>query len=109
MNETEAALVRSFGLTTSQLATVERAHTEAPKGLVVVALDCKNYGAARGNSGAGLLMLRITRGDHYDQELALDPARKRRTGWRYVRGSHAGTFVHDPEGTDELPRDYGPA
>ena len=108
MNDTEAALVRSFGLTDSQVATVERAYTEAPQGLMVVALESKNYAAARGNTGAGLLMHRIYRGEHYDEELALDPERKRRTGWRYVRGSHAGTFVEDSEGTDELPRDYGP-
>lgn len=29
-----------------------------------------------------------------------------RTGWRFVRGSHSGTYVRDPEGTDRLPPGY---
>lgn len=28
---------------------------------------------------------------------------KRRTGYRFVRGLHSGTYVRDPEGTDILP------
>jgi hypothetical protein len=32
----------------------------------------------------------------------------RRTGLRWVRGSHGGGFVADPEGTDELPPGYEP-
>lgn len=30
----------------------------------------------------------------------------RRTGYRFVRGSHGGSYVADPEGTDVLPRGY---
>ena len=30
----------------------------------------------------------------------------RRTGIRFVRGSHSGTYVRDPEGTDMLPPGY---
>jgi hypothetical protein len=29
--------------------------------------------------------------------------RERRTGIKFVRGTHGGTFVRDPEGTDILP------
>jgi hypothetical protein len=32
----------------------------------------------------------------------------RKTGLRWVRGTHSGTFVTDPEGTDELPPAYEP-
>ncbi len=27
----------------------------------------------------------------------------RRTGYRFIRGMHSGTYVRDPEGTDILP------
>jgi hypothetical protein len=29
--------------------------------------------------------------------------RERRTGFTFKRGSHGGTYVRDPEGTDVLP------
>jgi hypothetical protein len=48
-------------------------------------------------------MHRVSRGEHFDAQLELEPKRKRRTGWRFVRGSHAGTYVQDPNGTDEPP------
>lgn len=31
---------------------------------------------------------------------------KRITGWRWERGTHAGTFIRDPYGTDTPPRGY---
>jgi hypothetical protein len=30
----------------------------------------------------------------------------RRTGFKFVRGTHGGSFVRDPEGTDILPAAY---
>ena len=33
---------------------------------------------------------------------------QRRTGFRFVRGSHGGTFVRDPDGTDVLPPGHEP-
>lgn len=30
----------------------------------------------------------------------------RRTGYRFVRGSHGGGYVRDPQGTDILPAGY---
>jgi len=32
----------------------------------------------------------------------------RNTGLRFVRGTHSGAFVSDPDGTDELPPGYEP-
>lgn len=32
--------------------------------------------------------------------------RRRRTGYRMVRGSHGATYVRDPQGTDPLPLGY---
>jgi hypothetical protein len=29
-----------------------------------------------------------------------------RTGYRFVRGTHSGTYIRDPEGTDRLPVGY---
>jgi hypothetical protein len=31
---------------------------------------------------------------------------QRRTGFRWVRGTHGGRFVRDPDGTDVLPPGY---
>jgi hypothetical protein len=105
-SDTEAHLLDSFGLTDAQRLVVDEAHREAPKGLIVVALECRRYGQLRATSATGLLMHRIKLGEHYDEELKLDPIPKgpRRTGWRMVRGSHAATFIPDPLGTDEPPR-----
>jgi hypothetical protein len=30
----------------------------------------------------------------------------RRTGYRFVRGTHGGTYVRDPNGTDIIPAAY---
>jgi hypothetical protein len=29
-----------------------------------------------------------------------------KTGIRFVRGTHSGSYIHDPEGTDKLPPGY---
>ena len=34
--------------------------------------------------------------------------RGRRTGIRFVRGTHGGSYVRDPDGTDVLPRGVEP-
>lgn len=102
-NETEIALLNSFNLSESQSVTALRAFEDAPQGLIIIALECRRYGAARGNSGAGLLIHRIARGEHFDAQMDLEPKRQRRTGWRRVRGTHGTTYVQDPDGTDEPP------
>lgn len=38
---------------------------------------------------------------------ARDGPGPRRTGWRFVRGSHGSTYVQDPDGTDTPPKGYG--
>lgn len=30
----------------------------------------------------------------------------RRTGFRFVRGTHGGSYVRDPDGTDVLPKGW---
>jgi hypothetical protein len=34
--------------------------------------------------------------------------RDRRTGFRFVRGTHGGSYVHDPEGIDVIPAGVQP-
>ena len=36
-----------------------------------------------------------------------DPPKAHRTGWRFVRGTHAGTYIADPKGCDVPPPGYG--
>lgn len=33
----------------------------------------------------------------------------KKTGYRFVRGSHGSTYIRDPEGTDDLPHWMQPA
>jgi hypothetical protein len=108
LSQVEQALINSFGLTDAQRATIDGAFHDAPQGLIVVALACRSYGHQRGTTGAGLLMNRVGKGEHFDEELKLnpEPKRPRVTGWRYARGSHSGTYVHDPSGTDVPPHGY---
>jgi hypothetical protein len=107
LSDTERAFLKTFGLTESQHARVVSAIEDAPTGAWVVIRESREYGRVRGNSGAGLLIHRLTRGEHFDVELELDGSRRRRTGWRLVRGSHAFTYVPDPDGTDSPPPQWG--
>ncbi len=34
---------------------------------------------------------------------AADAPERHRTGWRFVRGTHSGSYIRDPDGTDRLP------
>lgn len=99
-------ILASFKLHPEQLETVRAAIAETGEGFWRVALDCRRISGGLGNTGAGLLMHRLKRGDHYDELLALQAARPKLTGWRRVRGSHGETWLQDPAGTDPLPRDY---
>lgn len=62
--------IATFGLTTFQEAKATKAHEDAPVGFVAVAERCREYGLARGNTGAGLLMHMIDGGEHFSAELA---------------------------------------
>ena len=96
-------LFQSFGLNRQQKRELHAAWLDEPETVEMIALDAQAYGRARGNTGAGLLMTRIRRGDHYPQ-----PERDMRpvTGWRYARGTHGETWVADPVGRDVPPRTY---
>jgi hypothetical protein len=107
LSDTERAFLKSLGLTERQHATVLQAIDDAPTGAWVVIREAREYGRVRGNTGAGLLMHRLGRGEHFDVELELDGSRRRRTGWKLVRGSHAYTYVPDPDGTDAPPSQRG--
>jgi hypothetical protein len=83
---------------------VTAAH-DAPNGFLVVARKCRAYGNAKGNTGAGLLMYLLGRGEHFAIELQmLDDAApepvKKKTGKRFVRGTHWHGLIDDPDGTD---------
>jgi hypothetical protein len=58
--------------------------------------------ASSGRNPSGLFLHLIRKGNH------LKPPRQGRklTGWRFARGSHGGTYVKDPLGTDPLPKGY---
>jgi hypothetical protein len=77
------------------------AFNDNPEGfqLVVEDIRCRN-GVRR---PLGVLVWRIRRGE-IPQPRSGNRPRQPRTGWRYVRGSHGGTHVPDPEGTDPPPR-----
>lgn len=100
-----AALIASFGLTAIQSRQAAAAAEAAPNGFLVVARKCRAYGTANGTTGAGLLMHLLGRGEHFDVELQLleDAAPvppKRKTGKRFVRGTHWRGLIGDPDGTD---------
>jgi hypothetical protein len=96
-------LLGPFGFTRRQKREVWQAFLECPDGVGRCAEAARVAGDANGNAGAGLLLVMIRRGDHRRQPR---PDRPRVTGWRFVRGSHSGTFVPDPAGTDPLPAGY---
>lgn len=53
------------------------------------------------SSLASLAFEAMTEGKRADAK-----AKPRVTGWRWVRGTHGGTYVADPKGTDRLPPGY---
>src|SRR6478735_8870911 len=78
--------------------TDERARREVwtawnvnPEGVERCVLDARVHGKRSGNTGAGLLVTMIRRGDHL---IEADPTAERITGWRWVTGDGhaAGTF-----------------
>lgn len=98
-------LIASFGLTAIQSRQATAAAEAAPNGFLVVARKCRAYGTANGTSGAGLLMHLLGLGEHFDVELQLledaaPVAPKRKTGKRFVRGTHWRGLIDDPDGTD---------
>jgi hypothetical protein len=54
--------------------------------------------AQEGRRPGGLFLHMIRQGDHLKVV-----KKQRRTGYRWVRGTHGGTYVRDVKGTDSLP------
>lgn len=103
LNEADRELLRSFGLTDAQRAEVWAAWLTSPEGVERVALAARALGRSEGRTGAGLLLAKLRRGDHLVEP---EPASRRTTGWRFVRGTHSGTYLRDARGTDPLPAGY---
>lgn len=53
---------------------------------------------------ASVFLARLRGGEHLRPDLAAGPI----TGWRFIRGTHSGTYVEDPRGRDRLPTGYQP-
>lgn len=92
------SLFTDMGLENSALIAAWGAFEQEPGGTVAIALA-----SFEGRNPAGLFLYLIGRGDH--KRAAMNS--KRRTGWTWVRGTHSGTYVRNPRGTDPLPSGYG--
>jgi hypothetical protein len=103
LNQEARRLLGPFGFTPPQKREMWEAFKASPDGVERCAEHAKVAGRREGRSGAGLLLAMVRSGDHLR---VLEPDARRVTGWRFVRGSHSGTFVEDPAGTDPLPPGY---
>lgn len=83
----------------SQKREAWQAFLASPDGVERVAAQSQSGSP---HSPAAIFLAAIRNGEHL-----LDHTPKPRyTGWRFVRGSHSGTYVEDPKGTDPLPAGY---
>lgn len=96
-------LISAFGLTGDQRAEVAKAFEQHPAGTELCAHRAQAEGLKNRNTGAGLFLTMIRRGDHILPPPSSKPER-RITGWRFQRGSHSGSYVTDPAGTDPPPQ-----
>lgn len=103
MNGDQAALLRSFALTRAQRREVWAHWQDCPEGVERVALDAREIATRNGNSGAGLFLHMLRKGEQFEAVLA---DRRRITGWRWTRGTHGETWIRDPKGRDIPPRGY---
>lgn len=98
MNERETAAELFLELCLDE-AGMEKAWAcfeENPQGVIEIA-----YSSFEGRRPGGLFLHRLLAGEH-------KAYRGKRTGWRFVRGTHSGTYVRDHEnGRDPLPPNYG--
>lgn len=97
------ALLRSFNLRPRQKRPVLDALMENADGVEDCALRAQAIGNRNGNTGAGLFLTMIRDGEHLK---TFDPNARRITGWRFVRGTHSGSYVRDRLGTDLLPEGH---
>lgn len=103
LDEKTLLLLAAFRFTPPQKREVWEALKAHPDGVVRCACRAKAVSERSGSSGAGLLLTMIRADEH---TLRPDPTAPRVTGWRFVRGTHSGTFVEDPNGVDTLPPGY---
>lgn len=103
MNEKDSNLLASFHLSRKGKREVWDAWQADPEGVELCALRARSIGKRNGTTGGGALVVMIRRGEHLQKA---DPSARVVTGYRFVRGSHSGTFVRDPAGTDRLPPGY---
>ncbi len=103
LTKSDRELLASFGLSPRQKVEVWQAWQESPEGTERCALRARSEGRRSGLRGAGLLLTMIRAGEHLD---APDASAPRYTGYRFVRGTHSGTYVRDAHGTDPLPEGY---
>jgi hypothetical protein len=103
LTNTEKELLQSFNLTPSQKAEVWQAWLENDDGVELCAERAQAKGRRNGNTGAGLLLHMIRGGEH---RITADETRRTVTGWKFQRGTHGGSYVRDPKGTDPLPAGY---
>jgi hypothetical protein len=104
LTQAQIERLKSLKLTPTQKREVWDAWQASPGEVELLAERARAFGAREGTSGAGLLLTMLRRGDHL---LKRNPRRPRVTGWRFVRGTHSGTYVPDPAGIDQLPQGYG--
>lgn len=99
LHQQAAELFADMGLDGAALAAAWDAFATHPEGTVKVALG--SFGA-HVNSPAQLFGWFLRRGEHERAQLN----GHRRTGFSWKRGTHSGTYVRDPRGTDPLPPYY---
>lgn len=88
----------------SQEAKAIKAHEDAPVGFISVAERCRDYGLARGNTGAGLLMHMLDGGEHFTAELASGSSGP--LGF-FSKGSHWAGWVDETEESRRLRLEAG--
>lgn len=96
-------LLEPFRIAQANKREVWNAYRENPGGVERCAARASSKGRQSGTTGAGLLVGMIREGEHLIEP---DTTARPVTGWRFVRGSHSGTYVQDPHGTDPLPPGY---
>lgn len=96
-------LLAEFGFTPPQKRELWEAFKRNPDGVERCAQRARAIGSRDGTRGTGLLLAMVRGGDHL---VEIDRNAQRVTGWRFVRGSHSGSYVEDPNGVDKLPAGY---
>lgn len=93
--------IAEFSLPKRHLDDARMCFEECPEGFMACVQK-----ALRLDRPSGTLVAMLKRDQHLEPLYAeidkADPV----TGWRFVRGTHGGTYARDPEGQDKLPKGY---